>query len=161
MSKAARNYPGVSKWDKISRGVGYSVYGSILSFAMGEESTRALKTSDTPSETHVEMVALAGFSIYCLLILTAFTASSAAAMVLIPYSGPMYHGDELAQIFLDNETICIADPVRENFLSIYRNDILHLENVVGLNMEDIVDEYYNENSKCTTIILNEDEGKLI
>eukprot|EP00816_Leptocylindrus_hargravesii_P013442 CAMPEP_0196825104 /NCGR_PEP_ID=MMETSP1362-20130617/92860_1 /TAXON_ID=163516 /ORGANISM="Leptocylindrus danicus, Strain CCMP1856" /LENGTH=525 /DNA_ID=CAMNT_0042205481 /DNA_START=47 /DNA_END=1624 /DNA_ORIENTATION=- len=156
---AGGNYPGASKWEAFARGLSRISYDTLIYLTSADPSKvpNAAESQPKSEERGPEMVAIAGFAFFGLLTLTAYTASSAAAMVLQPYVGPMYQAHELAAITRNNHTICIPDPVRGTFLSLYGSIITDHDKVKGIPFGETVGEYYrSKDSNCTTMIVIED-----
>lgn len=149
------NYPGVSKWSKVSHGVVRASYDTIIGFTSGAASN----PPDEPSPG--EMVAIAGFAFFGLLVLTAYTASSAAAMVVSPQNAPVFGVNNLYTSSDDDSyLICLPELVRDAFLAIHID--VNPDAVWGTNAGNsvLINNYLSDDGNCSALILPEDASEL-
>mmetsp|Transcript_18533 Transcript_18533/g.28822 ORF Transcript_18533/g.28822 Transcript_18533/m.28822 type:complete len:433 (-) Transcript_18533:436-1734(-) len=129
---AGRNVTGESRMKKFRDACGNVAYGTIISAATGD----ATSTQMVPDEQRAEqMIAVAGYAFFGLITLTAYTASSAAFLVVENGRDATY--DSVDAIFAAQKKICVIKgliDVLEEKLNAYDNQLLGYDTVKEIDV---------------------------
>ena len=120
-----RNVKGESSMKQFRNTCGKVAYGTIMSSATGD-ATAGGSVQEVPSVP--EMLAVGGYAFFGLIVLTAYTASSAAFLVVESSSVATYGSIE--EIFQAGEKICVLSGLANSITQFMQNENYRYENLI-------------------------------